>query len=62
MPPPVWLVAGAAVSSGGTDVLVELADGEQTGITGQLTRRRLDDEWCPEEVQDLWPGRWYNPR
>jgi hypothetical protein len=41
---------------GGPDALVERADGEQTGITGQLTMRRLDYERRPEEFQDLWPG------
>jgi hypothetical protein len=35
------------------DVLVELADGEQPGIAGELARRRLDDERRAEEVQDL---------
>jgi hypothetical protein len=32
------------------DALVELADGEQPGIAGELTGRRLDDERRAEEV------------
>ena len=40
------------------DALVELADGEQPGVTGQLARGRLDDERRAEKVQDLWPGGW----
>jgi hypothetical protein len=55
----VW---GAGVGLGQPDALVERADGKQTGITGRLTRRRLDDERRPEEFQDLWPGGWYNHR
>src|SRR5262249_26475014 len=39
--------------------LVELADGQQPGVTGELARRRLDDERRAEEVQDLGPGGWY---
>ena len=37
------------------DAPVELADGAQPGVTGELTLRRLDDEWCAEEIQDLRP-------
>ena len=38
-------VHGLGEGAGEPDVLVELADGQQPGVTGQLTRRRLDDEW-----------------
>jgi hypothetical protein len=43
---------------GEPDALVELADGQQPGVAGQLTRRRLDDERRVEEVKDLGPGSW----
>jgi hypothetical protein len=43
---------------GQADLLVELADGEQPGVAGELTRRWLDDERCAEEVEDLGPDIW----
>src|SRR6516162_11288527 len=54
-------VAGI-VESGGEglgkpDALVELADGEQSGVAGQLAWRWLDDERRAEELQALLPGR-----
>jgi hypothetical protein len=36
-----------------------LADGEQPGATGELARRRLNDQRRAEEVQDLGPDNWY---
>ena len=39
------VVQGVGEGPGEPDALVELADGQQPGVTGQLTRRRLDDEW-----------------
>src|SRR5262249_9594705 len=47
---------------GQSDALVELADGQQSGVAGELTRRGLDDERRAEEVHDLWPGGWYTHR
>jgi len=38
--------------TGEPDTVVELADGEQPGVAGELTVRRLDDERPAEEVQD----------
>jgi hypothetical protein len=43
---------------GQSDALVELADGEQPRIAGQLTGRQLDDERRAEETEDLWPDAW----
>jgi hypothetical protein len=43
---------------GQADALVEVADGQQPGIAGQLARRRLDDQRRAEEVQDLVPDAW----
>ena len=53
------VVEGFGEGSRQPDALVELADGEQAGVAGELTRRRLDDERRAEEVQDLGPGGWY---
>jgi hypothetical protein len=50
------VIEGLGTGPGQADALVELADGEQPGVTGELTLRRLDDEWCAEEIQDLRPG------
>jgi hypothetical protein len=50
------VVDGFGKSSRQPDALVELADGEQPGVAGQLAWRRLDDERGAEEVQDLRPG------
>jgi hypothetical protein len=56
------VVEGVGESPGEPDALVELAEGEQPGVAGQLSRRRLDDERRAEEVQDLRPGEWYTHR
>jgi hypothetical protein len=40
------------------NVLVELADWEQPGVTGELTGRRLDDERRAEKTKDLLPDAW----
>src|SRR5262249_2563861 len=56
------VVQGVGEGAGETDTFVELADGEQPGVAGELARRRLDDERRAEEVQDLWPGGWYTHR
>src|SRR5262245_64004333 len=50
------VVEGVGEGPGEADALVELADGEQPGVAGELARRRLNDERCAEEVQDLGPG------
>jgi hypothetical protein len=59
-------IAGVVEGSGEClrepDALVELADGEQSGVAGELARRRLDDERRAEEVEDLGPGGWYTHR
>jgi hypothetical protein len=46
-------VHGLGVGPPQPDAPAELADGEQPGVAGELARRRLDDEWRAEEVQDL---------
>jgi hypothetical protein len=46
-------------SPGQADVLIELADGKQSGIAGELAVRWLDHERRAEKVEDLWPGGWY---
>jgi hypothetical protein len=38
--------------TGEPDAVVELANGEQP-VAGELARRRLDDEWRGEKVEDL---------
>ena len=38
------IVQGRGEGPGEPDALIELADGEQPGVAGQLTGRRLDDE------------------
>jgi hypothetical protein len=43
---------------GEPDALIELADGQQPGIAGELARRRFEDKRGTEKVLDLWPGRW----
>jgi hypothetical protein len=53
------VVEGVGEGMGEPDALVELADGEQSRIAGELAGRRLDDERYAEEVQDLGPGGWY---
>jgi hypothetical protein len=47
---------------GDPDPLTERADGEQPGVAGGLSWRRLDDEWCAEEVEDLGSSGGYNLR
>src|SRR5262249_3368113 len=49
---------GVGEGPGEPDAVVELADGEQAGIAGELARRALDHEWRAEEVEDLGPGGW----
>ncbi len=53
------VVQGPGEDSGQPDALVELPDGEQAGIAGQLAGRQLDDERRAEEVEDLGPDTWY---
>jgi hypothetical protein len=38
------IIEGAREGPGEPDALIELADGEQSGVAGQLARRRLEDE------------------
>jgi hypothetical protein len=56
------VIEGVGEGTGEPDALVELADGEQPGVAGELPRRRLDDERGTEKVEDLRPGGWYTPR
>jgi hypothetical protein len=55
------VVEGPGEGQGESDALVELADGQQPSIAGELTRRQFDDEWRAEEVEDLRPATWYTP-
>ena len=50
------VVQGISKGPGKADALVERMDGEQPGVAGELTRRRLDDERRAEKVEDLRPG------
>jgi hypothetical protein len=52
------VVEGAGVGPGKPDALVELADGEPSGVAGQLALGRLDDERRAKKIEDLWPRRW----
>jgi hypothetical protein len=56
------VVEGSGEGPGEPEALVELADGQQPGVAGQLVRRRLDDERRAEKVEDLWPGGGYTHR
>jgi hypothetical protein len=56
------VVQGVGEGPGEPDALVELADGEQPGIAGELAGGWLDDERRAEEVEDLWPGGWSTHR
>src|SRR5262249_28217484 len=56
------IIEGAREGPGEPSALIELADGEQPGVAGQLARRQLEDERRTEEVEDLWPGEWYTHR
>jgi hypothetical protein len=42
----------------GGGAAVELADGQQPGIAGELTRRRLEDQRRPEKIEDWRPDTW----
>jgi hypothetical protein len=53
------VIEGVAEGPGEPDALVELADGEQPCVAGELAGRRLGHERRTEEVQDLWPGGGY---
>ena len=52
------VIEGVGEGPGEPDALVELADGEQSGVAGQLALERLDDRWRAEETEDFWPGVW----
>src|SRR5262249_49188185 len=52
-------VEGSGEGLSKPDVLVELADGPQPGVAGELARRRLEDQRRAEKVQELGPGGWY---
>ena len=56
------VVEGGGEGTSEPDVLVELAEGQQPCVAGQLARRRLEDERRAEEVEDLWPGGCYTHR
>ncbi len=53
---------GSERGNTGPDALVELANGQQPGIGGELACGRLHDERRAEEVEDLLPGGWYTHR
>jgi hypothetical protein len=52
------VVEGVGEGPGEPEALVELAEGEQPGVAGELTRQWLDDKRCAEEVEDLGPVAW----
>ena len=52
------VIKGRGESPHEGDLLIELADGEQSGVAGQLALERLDDRWRAEETEDFWPGVW----
>jgi hypothetical protein len=56
------VVEGVGEGPGEANALVELADGKQSGVAGELPRQRLDDERSAEKIEDLGPGGWYNHR
>jgi hypothetical protein len=43
------IVEGCGEGPGQADALVELAEGEQPGVAGELARRRLDDDRMPKK-------------
>jgi hypothetical protein len=55
-------VAGVVEGSGEDlskpDALVELADGEQSGVAGELAWRWVNDERRGEKVEALGPDTW----
>ena len=53
------LVEGIGERPGQADALVELADGQQPGVTEELTWRRLNHERGADEFEDMWPAGWY---
>jgi hypothetical protein len=40
------------------DALVDLANGEQSGVVGQLALGRLDDERRAQKIEELWRRGW----
>jgi hypothetical protein len=53
------VVQGVGEGPGESDALVELPDGKESGVAGELPRRGLDDERLAEEAEDLRPGGGY---
>jgi RNA polymerase sigma factor (TIGR02999 family) len=53
------VVEGLSDGSGQADALIELADGEQAGIAGEVGARGLQDDGPSDEIQALLPGRRY---
>jgi hypothetical protein len=51
----------AGSDPGEPNALVEVARGQQRGVTGEPAWPRLGDERSAEGTQDLWPGGCYNP-
>ena len=56
------VVEGLGEGPGKADALVELADGEQPGVAGELAWGRLDYDRRAEEIEALLPGRRYTDR
>ena len=53
------IIEGVGEGSAEFDVLVELADGQQPGVAGELALGRLDDQKRAEKIEGMWPGRRY---
>src|SRR5262249_55346783 len=56
------VVEGGGEGPGEPNALVELADGQQPGVAGELARRRLNYDRRVEKVEALRPGGWYTHR
>src|SRR5262249_24928266 len=56
------VVEGVGEGQGEPGAIVELAEGEQPGVAGELTCRQLDHERRAEEVKDVGPGGCYRHR
>ena len=56
------VVEGSREGPGESDLFVELTDGQQSGVAGELAWRWLKDKRRAKAVQDLRPGGWYTQR
>src|SRR5262249_43050448 len=52
------VVEGVGEGPGEPDAFVELPEGKESGVAGELARRRLDNDRNAEEVEDLRPSGW----